>query len=526
MPHESKPDGRILKYFNPLLERAQRMLDDSPALERLSEAVKKRTARNADLHKTVDPMRRLIVSHARGSYRAADRRELALALACLLYVQSPVDAIPDWLPGGLRDDERVASWVAARISGALSEYQRWEDALGQVPAVKHATGDEPATGTQDLTSLSVEVIDPVDSMLLTRVDLPAPHHAPPIALNGAAMVAAGFDAAIRAGQMMRVIGPESLLAGLNSGSLELVHSAAGNLGTVRGVTDKRFAGQLRFGDKGESAPATQALAAFQLASAVTLQYYLARIDRQLGEIVAAVSALKQIENDNRYGTIEAAHLRCQTVEKVLAKTGAVGHHDRSALRQAHQDLEQVHSTLMRSVAARCTDVEAADLKTIGKRDFGKMLDTASSSFLADVELLLFASVVRHRIHGVQTHLFAEEGPARVEIAIAEQRDSEEAAIAALIRCREALAKLNVSKRSLDARWGAVGGPEQALSTYSAMATPTLSRLAQPRAVLPRFTPEEPFLLEMRADENGEVVMQWATLRDPAKPAPSVASSPL
>jgi len=67
MPHESKPDGRILKHFNPLLERAQRMLDDSPALERLSEAVKKRTARNADLHKTVDPMRRLIVSHARGS---------------------------------------------------------------------------------------------------------------------------------------------------------------------------------------------------------------------------------------------------------------------------------------------------------------------------------------------------------------------------------------------------------------------------------------------------------------------------
>ncbi|MCA1693734.1 MAG: hypothetical protein LC749_02855, partial [Actinobacteria bacterium] len=79
----------------------------------------------------------------------------------------------------------------------------------------------------------------------------------------------------------------------------------------------------------------------------------------------------------------------------------------------------------------------------------------------------------------------------VEIAIAEQRDSEESAIAALIRCREALAKLNVSKRSLDARWGALGGPEQALSTYSAMATPTLSRLAQPRAVLPRFTPEEP-----------------------------------
>lgn len=340
------------------------------------------------------------------------------------------------------------------------------------------------------------------------------------------MAAAGFDSAIKTGQMMRVVGPASVLAGLNSGSLELIHPAEGNLGTVRGVADKRFAGNLRFGDPGETASATQALAAFKFASAVTLQYYLARIDRELGEIVAAVSVLKQVENDNRFGTIEAARSRCRTVEKVLAKTGVVGDHDRSALRQAHRDFEKVHSTLMRSVAARCEDTEAADLKTVGKREFGQMLTAASSSFLADVELLLFASVVRHRIHGVQTHLFAEEGPARVEIAIAEQRDSEETAIAALARCREALAKLNVSKRSLDARWGAVGGPERALTSYSAKVIPVLSRLAQPRAALPRFNPEEPFLLEMMADENGEVVMQWASLRDPTKPTPSVASSPL
>ncbi len=520
MPRESKPEGRIAKYFDPLLERARRMLDDSPALERLSEAVAKRTARHAGLHETVDPMRRLIVSYARGSYRESEPGDLVLALACLLYVQSPLDAIPDHWPGGLRDDECVAKWVTSRISGTLSAYQGWEDSIGQLSNITPRTSDTNAPGAQDLTSLSVEVIDPIDSLLLTRVDLPAPHHAPPVALNGAAMTAAGFDSAIRAGQMMRVVGPESVLAGLNSGSLELIHSAGGNLGTARGVVDKGFAGNLRFGDLGDAASATQALAAFQLASAITLQYYLARIDRQLGEISTAVSQLKQIENDNRYGTIEAARARCQTVEKVLASTGVVGGHDRSALRQAHQDLEKVHSTLMRSISARCEDVEAVALDTIGKRELEQLLTSASSLFLADVELLLLASVVRHRINGVQAHLFADEGPARVEIAIAEQRDSEETAIAALTRCRDALTKLNVSKRSLDARWGAVGGPERALSDYSAKATPALARLAQPRAALPTFSPEEPFILEMMAGDNGQLVMQWATLRNAAKPSPA------
>lgn len=523
MPDESKPDGPVLKYFNPLVERAHRMLDDSSALELLSEAVEKRTARSAALHETVDPMRRLIVSHARGSYRAAGRRELALAVACLLYARSPLDAIPDWLPGGLRDDQRVASWVAATISDTLADYQRWEDSAGHANLVAPPTSTPTPSGADRLTSLSVEIIDPVDSVLLTRLDLPAPHNAPPVALNGAALAAAGFEAALTAGKTMRVIGPESVLAGLNAGSLELVHSAAGNLGTVRNVTGKRLAGHLRFGDLGEAAPGAQALAAFQLASAVTLQYYLARIDRQLGEIVAAVSELKEIENVNRYGTIEAARSRCLTVEKVLARTGVVGDHDRSALRHAHQDLEQVHSTLTRAVAKHCEDVEAADLKTIKKGALEKLLKTASSAFLADVELLLFASVVRHRIHGVQTHLFAEEGPARVEIAMAEQVEAEETTIAALNRSRHALTKLNVPKRSLDARWGAVGGPEQAWTAYSSKAAPTLSRLAQPRAALPRFAPDEPFLLEMQANENGEVVMQWAMVREPVE-HPSVLAS--
>jgi hypothetical protein len=51
----------------------------------------------------------------------------------------------------------------------------------------------------------------------------------------------------------------------------MVPSSGGNLGVVRDATTKGFSGHLRFGEVGEGASQAQALAAFQVASAITLQ---------------------------------------------------------------------------------------------------------------------------------------------------------------------------------------------------------------------------------------------------------------
>ncbi len=50
-------------------------------------------------------------------------------VAGLLYFLSPIDAIPDWLPGlGLVDDLAVLTWVMRKWSDELQAFRLWRDA--------------------------------------------------------------------------------------------------------------------------------------------------------------------------------------------------------------------------------------------------------------------------------------------------------------------------------------------------------------------------------------------------------------
>jgi hypothetical protein len=144
----------------------------------------------------------------------------------------------------------------------------------------------------------------------TRTSGGAPLAAGPI-LEGAA----GLRRALQAGDIVRVLGPPEVLEGLNGGGLELIRSGPGNLGVVRDAATKDFAGQLRLGEVEFSGVAAPALAAFQVASAVTLQYYLARIDRQLGAISRDLEAVRSDTRDDRYGRIETREVQVRVGRK-------------------------------------------------------------------------------------------------------------------------------------------------------------------------------------------------------------------
>ena len=508
------------RILNRLQKRAGKVLTDVPLVEDLLDRAEARSTKSAVLRESLAPLRRLIRSYVRGSYRDVDPGEVAWALAAVMYVASPLDAIPDCLRGGLRDDEKVAAWVLRRVDPAIRAYEAWEASIGEsttdlVPAPFVAP-------SSSAPALDVVVLDRADSSLFNRLAPEERQGLPSIAANPALLAAAQLHAAaqiqgaLQAGQVVRVFGSKEILDGLAAGALEMVPAkSGGSLGVVREVGSTNFAGQLRFAGKPETQSVPNpnpALAGFQFASAVTLQYYLARIDRQLGEIDKEIRGARQDIRDERYGRIEAARKQCELAERILAGATALGNHDARRLDLAAHDLDQTYETLAASVKSFCQRVEETDFDTVSKSDLDALLKDGAGVALTDTQLLLYAAVVRHRIGGVQAFLLSNDGEHRSKIAQEDLDAIHQEMVAFLTRAQAALRKLNLPKRALDDRFRKLGGPEKSLDEYSARSRGVRELLSSPQHVLPAYTPQEPFVMDLRLGEDQRLETEWAYVR--------------
>ena len=278
-PDDTRSKAR--EILNRFRLRAGEVLTDVPLVEDLLERADARSNKSAALRESLAPLRRLIRSYVRGSYRDADAGDVAWALAAVMYAASPVDAIPDYLPGGLRDDEKVAAWVLRRVDPTIRAYEAWEASIGESIADLNAKQNvdaetaakkipdptpadanaNPAANRKKWTekfkpsealgpapfavpsssgrALDVVVLDRVDSSLFNRLAPDERRALPSIAANpallGVAQVhaAAQIQGALAAGQVVRVFGPPEILQGLAARTLEMVPSSGGNLGIVR-----------------------------------------------------------------------------------------------------------------------------------------------------------------------------------------------------------------------------------------------------------------------------------------------------
>lgn len=74
-------------------------------------------------------LQELCVAWWRGSYRAINPQALVAIVAGLIYFVSPLDALPDFIPGlGLVDDLAVLAWVMKTWGGELEAFRTWRDA--------------------------------------------------------------------------------------------------------------------------------------------------------------------------------------------------------------------------------------------------------------------------------------------------------------------------------------------------------------------------------------------------------------
>jgi len=76
---------------------------------------------------------RLLKAWKDGSYRGLSMRTLASLVAALIYVVSPVDFMPDFIPGiGLLDDAAVLAFLLHSMTQDLAAFRVWEQSRVKV----------------------------------------------------------------------------------------------------------------------------------------------------------------------------------------------------------------------------------------------------------------------------------------------------------------------------------------------------------------------------------------------------------
>ncbi len=59
---------------------------------------------------------------ATNRYKGYDTKALILIVAALLYVLSPLDIVPDFLPAGFLDDITIVTWALSKLKKELNAY--------------------------------------------------------------------------------------------------------------------------------------------------------------------------------------------------------------------------------------------------------------------------------------------------------------------------------------------------------------------------------------------------------------------
>lgn len=117
-------------YFERFRSRASAYLDDKFKLNELLEKARRKMDKGKDqlndAWDTIQVFYRMMKSYVKGEYRNIPNDKLILIIAAFIYLVSPIDAIIDFLPGGLIDDGAIFLWLLSSLREEIKEYREWE----------------------------------------------------------------------------------------------------------------------------------------------------------------------------------------------------------------------------------------------------------------------------------------------------------------------------------------------------------------------------------------------------------------
>lgn len=122
-----KAPWNLLRY----LPMARRVIAAGRLPGLLFAVARKGAAEGSRLGKIKDDLRllqSLCLAYWRGEYRAISPKAILSIVAGLMYFLSPLDAMPDWIPGiGMLDDIAVLAWVMKSLDGELNAFRKWRE---------------------------------------------------------------------------------------------------------------------------------------------------------------------------------------------------------------------------------------------------------------------------------------------------------------------------------------------------------------------------------------------------------------
>ncbi|HLF41390.1 MAG TPA: YkvA family protein [Acidimicrobiia bacterium] len=106
------------------------MLKNPEDLLRLVQKAQRKSFKSGPLAELVAELKavlRLIRAYAKGDYRDVSNESMAIIVGAVLYVVSPVDLIPDFLPMGLLDDATVLAFALRMVKEEIETFLEREE---------------------------------------------------------------------------------------------------------------------------------------------------------------------------------------------------------------------------------------------------------------------------------------------------------------------------------------------------------------------------------------------------------------
>jgi hypothetical protein len=356
-------------------------------------------------------------------------------------------------------------------------------------------------GGDDDVVLVGEVIDAVDAVIPDSGG--SGPNIPPIAFGQILETVPDVARALKGGAIMRVVSRPA-------GPLWKVDG--GVLGTVR--DEKGIVGHVRFAGDPENARVVAApAAAFQIASAVTLQYYLNTITKQLESLQRGIGDIKEWLAADADAELEGAEQSCCDVARHLAASRPLREADLVKLNDAHNVGRRRFAAarmLLESLEARVDEAitEGGDVSNRGK--LKEALKDGATAGVANYQRLMRAAVLTIRALALIATHDAKADPNRLETTQdAALREIEEMR-SALVRLSSMLNKLNIRTSAIERdagwtpnKWGKL--PHDELEDYR-VATKDLRRILRqaPDRLLPTLVASSPWVMEARMRADGSV----------------------
>jgi uncharacterized membrane protein YkvA (DUF1232 family) len=90
-------------------------------------------------------------SYVSGEYRQIHTTTIASGLGVLLYVLSPIDLVPDFIPVlGFLDDLSLISWFIGKFHVEITRFQEWEQSASAALTPTPAQGDRSLPAVAEL----------------------------------------------------------------------------------------------------------------------------------------------------------------------------------------------------------------------------------------------------------------------------------------------------------------------------------------------------------------------------------------